>query len=44
MFDSHIKEIYEKASQKLVALSRVTSYLEPEEEFPGKNQSFYIAL
>ena len=31
LLDIHIKVVFEKASQKLSALSRLVNYLEPEE-------------
>ena len=31
LLDIHIKVVFEKASQKLSALSRLANYLEPEE-------------
>ena len=31
-FDSHIKKVCQKATQKLAALFRLTNYLEPEKK------------
>ena len=48
-FDSHIKKVCEKATQKMAALFRFTNYLEPEKkkiyfDFKMKSQFTYCIL
>ena len=45
LFDSHIKEVCQKAFQKLAALSRLANYIEPEDKkliFNSMIKSVYI--